>query len=160
VSTKGRSDIWVQPLGTDAKPYAFLEGPHDENFGRFSPDGRWVAYMSDESGQPEVYVMPFSGAGGKWQVSAAGGSYPRWRGDGRELFFLSADGKMMSVSVDATTSAFKLDAPRTLFQAGAALQVGYQYAVTRDGERFLINTAASSSYPVTVITDWTSLLKK
>ena len=82
VSTPNRNDIWVQPLDSAGKAYAFLESPHDENYGRFSPGGKWVAYTGDESGQPQVYVVPFPGPGGKWQVSAAGGSFPRWRGDG------------------------------------------------------------------------------
>jgi WD40-like Beta Propeller Repeat len=160
VSTKSRNDIWVQPLEDSGKPYAFLESQHDENYGKFSPDGKWVAYSGDESGQPQVYVVAFPGPGGTWQVSAAGGAFPRWRGDGRELFYLSLDGKMMSVAVDGTIGAFRAEAPRALFPAPVALQAGYQYAVTSDGERFLVNTAVAASVPVTVVSDWTLVLKK
>jgi Tol biopolymer transport system component len=159
VSTKNRNDIWVQPLDGTSPPHAFLESEHDENYGRFSPDGRWIAYTGDESGRPQVYVVPFPGPGGKWQVSAAGGSYPRWRGDGRELFFLSPDGKIVSVVVDGTGAAFRSDAPRVLFTAPVAPQQGYQYAVTRDGKRFLLNTAVPAPVAVTVVSDWTQALK-
>ena len=160
VSTRGRNDIWVQPLDGSGRPHVFVESEHDENYCRFSPDGKWVAYTGDESGQPQVYVVPFPGPGGKWQVSAAGGSFPRWRGDGRELFYLSPDGTMMSVAVDGTSGAFRAEAPRALFRAPVAQQPGYQYAVTQDGGRFLVNTAAATSLPVTVVSDWTLALKK
>ncbi|HLG57991.1 MAG TPA: protein kinase [Vicinamibacterales bacterium] len=160
VSAKTRNDIWVQPLDGPSKPYPFIATEFDENYGRFSPDGRWVAYSSDASGRLEVYVAPFPGPGGKWQLSTTGGSYPRWRQDGRVLFYLAPDNTMMSVAVDGTTSGFQSDAARALFHAPIALQVGYQYAVTRDGQRFLLNTAASSSAPVAVIDGWPRLLKK
>jgi serine/threonine protein kinase/Tol biopolymer transport system component len=160
VSTKNRNDIWIQPLDGAGKPYALLETPHDENYGRFSPDGKWIAFTGDESGRPEVYVLPFPGPGGKWQISTTGGGFPRWRGDGRELFYLSPDGSMMSVAVDGLTAAFRAEAPRRLFDALGAQQAGYQYAVSNDGERFLINTAVASSIPVTVISDWTLALNK
>jgi serine/threonine protein kinase/WD40 repeat protein len=160
VSTSNRNDIWVQPLDGSSKPYPFLAEVHDENYGRFSPDGTWVAYTADESGQSQVYVVPFPGKSGKWQVSSAGGSYPRWRGDGRELLYLTNDGKMMSVAVDTTTGAFRAEAPRLLFQAPVAVQPGYQYGVTRDGQRFLINTTVAAPVPVTVVSDWTAGLKK
>ena len=119
-----------------------------------------MAYSGDESGQWQVYVVPFPGPGGKWQVSAPGGSFPRWRGDGRELFYLSPDGTMMSVAVDGTSGAFRVEAPRELFRAPVALQAGYQYAVTCDAQRFLFNTAVAPSFPVTVVSDWTLALKK
>jgi Tol biopolymer transport system component len=166
VSAKTRNDIWVQPLDASGKPdgsgkpYAFLASEYNENYGRFSPDGKWVAYTGEESGQPQVYVVPFPGPGGKWQVSGTGGEFPRWRGDGRELFYLAPDGRMMSVAVDGTTPAFRAEAPRALFQAPVASFVGYQYAVTKDGQRFLVNTAVPTPLPVTVVSDWTLTLKK
>ena len=143
-----------------ASPHAFIASEHDENYGRFSPDGKWVAYTGEDSGEPQIYVVPFPGPGGRWQVSAAGGSFPKWRGDGRELFYLAADGKMMSVAVDGTGGAFRAEAPRALFHAPVASLVGYQYAVTSDGERFLVNTAVPAPLPVTVISDWTLTLKE
>jgi len=160
VSTKNRNDIWVQPLDGSGKPYPFLESMNDENYGRFSPDGKWVAYTADESGQLQVYVVPFPGPGGKWQVSSAGGWFPRWRADGRELFYLTSDGSVMSVAVDGTGSAFRAGTPRLLFRPPVVLQAGYQYAVTAKGDRFLMNTAVAAPLPVTVVSDWTTALKK
>jgi len=160
MSAKTRNDIWIQPLDGSGKPSAFVASETDENYGRFSPDGKWVAYSGDESGQAQVYVVPFPGPGGKWQVSAAGGSFPRWRGDGRELFYLAPDGTLMSVAVDGTTAAFRAEAPRALFHAPVASFVGYHYAVTKDGQRFLVNTAVPTPLPVTVVSDWTAALKR
>jgi Tol biopolymer transport system component len=160
VSAKTRNDIWIQPLDGSGKPLPFVASDSNENYARFSPDGRWIAYTGDESGQPQIYVVPFPGPGGKWQVSAAGGSFPKWRGDGRELFYLAPDGKMMSVAVDGTTAAFRSEAPRALFQAPVASFVGYQYAVTKDGRRFLVNTAVPAPLPVTVVSDWTLTLNR
>jgi len=160
VSAKTRNDIWVQPLDGSSKPYAFLASEYNENYGRFSPDGKWVAYTGEESGQSQVYVVPFPGPGGKWQVSSAGGTFPKWRGDGRELFYLAMDGQMMSVAVDGTTAAFRAEAPRALFRAPVSSFVGYSYAVTHDGQRFLVNTAVPTPVPVTVVSDWILTLKK
>ena len=86
--------------------------------GVFSPDGRWIAYTSDEGGQPNVYVQPFPGAGGKYQVSRDGGSYPVWRADGKELFYLGADATLMAVPIDATRE-FEAGVPQALFPTGA-----------------------------------------
>jgi len=83
----------------DRKPYAFLSTPFNEQGGVFSPDGRWVAYQSNESGRDEIYVRPFPGPGGQWQVSTAGGSDPRWRPDGKELYYLAPDLKLMAAAV-------------------------------------------------------------
>jgi hypothetical protein len=159
VSSRNRSDIWVQPLD-GSKPYPFLATEFDENYGGFSPDGRWVAYSSDESGRLEVYVASFPGPGGKWQVSTAGGAMPRWRRDGRELFYLAPDNTVMSVGVDGRSSGFQIDEAVPLFRAPLPPQVGYQYAVSADGQRFLLNTAAEAAAPVAVVYGWTALLKK
>jgi eukaryotic-like serine/threonine-protein kinase len=160
VSAKTRNDIWIQPLDGSAKPSPFVASEYNENYAKFSPDGKWVAYTGEESGQQQVYVVPFPGPGGKWQVSAAGGSLSRWRADGRELFYLAPDGQMMSVVVDGSTAAFRAEAPRPLFHVPVASYVGYQYAVSRDGQQFLVNTALPMPLPVTVVSDWTGALKK
>jgi Tol biopolymer transport system component len=160
VSTKTRNDIWIQPLDGSGKPSAFVASQFDENYARFSPDGKWIAYTGQESGQAQIYVVPFPGPGGKWQVSSTGGSFPKWRADGRELFYISPDGTMMSVAVDGTTAAFRAETPQALFHAPLASFVGYQYAVTKDGQRFLVNTAVPTPLPVTVVSDWTAALKK
>ena len=83
-------DLWALPLAGDRKPFPVVQTPFDETAGQFSPNGRWVAYQSNESRQVEIYVRPFPGPGSQWQVSTAGGSQPRWRPDGKELFYVAA----------------------------------------------------------------------
>jgi len=128
-----------------------------------------MAFTSDRSGQREVYVRPFPPDEGEWAISIAGGQGPRWRSDGKELFFVAADGKMMAVPVKAAAGAkasFEAGTPVDLFDAhmahsGANSQL--QYDVTADGKRFLINTTGSSGAatpPLTVVTNWTVGLKK
>ena len=143
----------------DRKPIAVVISPFEERNGQFSPDGRWVAYQSNVTGRFEIYVQPFPGPGGKWQVSTAGGTFPRWRADGKELFFIAPNAKLMSASVNTSQSTFEAASPAALFQTRivtgglAALQT--QYAVSRDG-RFLINTqvAESNTTPITLILNW------
>ena len=128
----------------------------------FSPDGRWIAYTSNEGGQPNVYVQPFPGGGGKYQVSRDGGSHPVWRADGKELFYLGADGTMMAVPIDAT-GQFDAGVPQALFPTGArAIQHQPVYAVTKDGKRFLVNARPqqSSVAPLTVVVNWTAAIQK
>ncbi len=155
-------DLWALPLFGDRKPFPFLQSEFNEReFARFSPDGKWVAYVSDESGGEQVYVAPFPGPGGKWQVSTAGGAYPAWRGDGKEIFFLSSDDKLMAADVSARGSDFQVGAVRALFQA-RALRAGNVYDASRDGQRFLLNTASTekSGLPVTLVVNWPAGLKK
>src|SRR5205823_13532678 len=106
-------DLWLLPLESGGKPAAFLSSPADELHGNFSPDGRFVAYSSNESGRFEVYVRTFPLSDRKWQVSTQGGYEPRWRRDGREIYYLSEDRKLMAVSVGSGPS---FDVPKTLFQ--------------------------------------------
>jgi Tol biopolymer transport system component len=156
------NDLFVLPLFGDRKPFPFLQTQFNDYPGQFSPDGRWVAYASDESGKFEVYVAPFPGPGGKWQVSVAGGDWPRWRRDGTEIFYLAPDNKLMAAAVNGKGSSFEVDAVKPLFDAHAAPGVRYSYDVSGDGQRFLINTAPeqSASAPVTVVVNWTAGLKK
>ena len=141
----GNRDLWVLPLEGDRKPFPFLQSRFHQVQGQFSPDGKWVAYTSNESGRFQVYVQGFSGApsgfGGKWQISANGGGQPRWRGDGRELFYLSTDRKLMAVEV-RLAGGVEAGAPRELFQTSAAGGPFFAgvYDVTADGQRFLINS--------------------
>jgi hypothetical protein len=137
--------------------------------GQLSPDSHWMAYMSDESGQREVYVRPFPAGGRQWKISIAGGEQPRWRGDGQELFFLGADGKMMAVAVNAMAGAkrsFEPGVPQPLFEAHLAQSPSntlFQYDVTSDGKRFLLDTRAASpeSTPLlNVVLNWDAGLKK
>lgn len=131
-STNTGSDLWILPLGGERKPQAFLQTPFNESDGHFSPDGRWVAYVSDESGRDEVHVRTFPQPDGRWQISAGGGSLPRWRGDGRELFFVS-DGQLLAVDVQ-TGPTLRVGAPRVLF----TMRQADHYEVSGDGQRFLV----------------------
>lgn len=164
---KTSRDIWVLPLDGDRKPVPFLRTEFDEREGSFSPDGRWVAYVSRESGRFEVYVRPFSppgaagssSAGGKWQISKAGGREPLWRGDSKELFYLTADQRVMAVEV-AANPAFQAGIPQPLFSLAANAS---NLQVTPDGKRFLIAAPpqqANAELPITVLLNWPALLRK
>jgi eukaryotic-like serine/threonine-protein kinase len=157
-------DLWMAE-SPDWKTRAFLQGPGLVKNARFSPDGRWVAYASTESGKWEVYVTSFPDARGKWQVSTAGGTQPRWRGDGRELFYLAADSKIMAVPVAGGVN-FDGGVPAALFQASPRVLVATTelatYDVSKDGQRFLINTQLKNpeAQPMTVVLYWSAALKK
>ena len=156
------NDLWVRPLDGDRKPFPFLQTPFNEYPAAFSPDGRWIAYASNESGRSEVYVMPFPGPGGKWQVSTAGGSYPRWRRDGAELFYLAADNRLMAATVNGQGSGFEVGAVRPLFATRARTARRYMYDVSADGQRFLINTLVEEAAlePITLVVNWTAGLRR
>jgi eukaryotic-like serine/threonine-protein kinase len=132
---------------------------------QFSPDGRWVAYASNETGNMEIYVSSFPNADGKWQVSTTGGQEPRWRGDGKELFYLSAEGKMMAVAIKAGAS-FEAGSPVALFQthrrAPVSAQDFFSYDVTADGQKFLVLTKVneSNAAPLSILLNWSSELEK
>ncbi len=152
-----KSDLWVLPLSGDKKPQPFLQTPFNETMGRFSPDGKWIAYVSDESGTAQVYVQPFPASGGKWQVSTQGGYTPRWRGDGKELFYMAADRKLVSVGVNSTATTFEVGSPKVLFQTLVDTAPSTnRYDVSPDGQRFLMSLPdeSSISQPITVITNW------
>jgi len=132
---------------------------------QFSPDGRWMAYASNETGRMEIYVSPFPGGNGKWQVSTGGGQEPRWRQDGKELFYLSPDGKLMAVPV-ATGASFEAGSPLALFQAHRRQPISSQdlfsYDVSADGQRFLIATKVdeANAAPLSVFLNWASEMEK
>jgi serine/threonine protein kinase/Tol biopolymer transport system component len=151
-------DLWALPVQGDRKPLLVVNTPFEERLSQFSPDGRWVAYQSNESGRFEIYVQPFPMPGGKWQVSTAGGTAPRWRHDGKELFFMAPDGKLMAASVQVSGSTFESASPVVLFQTRAATggnaNIKPQYDVSRDG-RFLINTVIeTATVPISLILNW------
>jgi serine/threonine protein kinase/Tol biopolymer transport system component len=157
-------DIWTLPMTGDRKPRPFVRTRGADLHARFSPDGRWVAYSSAETGRHQVYVQPFSGGEGRWQVSTDGGSEPRWRGDGRELFFLGADGRLMAVPV-TTGGAFGHGTAHPLFAtriSDFANPYRTSYAVSPDGQRFLINGVAENATPppITVVVNWLDLLNR
>lgn len=132
-------DIWVLSL-SDRKARPFIQTPFTEGAPSFSPDGRWMAYLSDESGRPEIYVQPYPGPGGKWQISTDGGTEPLWARNGRELFYRS-DRRMLAVAV-TTGSSFSAAKPTVLFEGDYEASVfpltGTAYDVTPDGQRFLM----------------------
>jgi Tol biopolymer transport system component len=131
-------DIWVVPLQGERKPSPFLQTPFTEGAPMFSPDGRWIAYSSNESGQVEIYVQPFPGPGGKWLISIGGGAAPVWARNGRELFYRNGN-KMMAVDIQ-TQPAFKAGNPRMLFDRPGYAIGGPRadYDVSPDGQRFLM----------------------
>ncbi len=153
-------DLWVLPLSGEQKPFPLLQTQFDEKSARFSPDGRWVAFMSNESGRDEIYVTRFDQPGEKWRISTAGGRSPRWRRDGKELFYLTADKKMMSVIIKSGAETFEAGAPTALFKIESILEGDYE--VTADGQRFLINNgvAGAQSQPFTIVLNWAADLKR
>jgi eukaryotic-like serine/threonine-protein kinase len=159
---KTGSDIWALPLFGEPKPYPLIETEFEEGQAHFSPDGRWFAYASNESGRSEVYVQSFPQTGGKWLISSAGGSQPLWRRDGKELFYVSPDKTLMAVDINAGPT-FETSTPKPLFATQvSAYNAPSRYVVTADGQRFLINAPAEeiSQTPITVVMNWTAGLKK
>ncbi len=156
--------FWITTL-PELKSRVFMNVQATVKNGQFSPDGKWVAYTSNESGKWEIYVTSFPEPRGKWQVSSAGGTQPRWRGDGKEMFYLAPDGKLMAVLV---TAGANLDAgaPVILFQANPRERLATSelvtYDVTKDGQRFLINSQMKNpeTQPMSVILNWGAELKK
>jgi Tol biopolymer transport system component len=168
--TQTGSDLLVLPAaGTppESKPVPYLEGRYNEQQGQFSPNGRWVAYASDETGSFEVYVQSFPIGAGKFRISGAGGSQPRWRRDGKELFYISAAAKLTAVAVK-TAPDFEFDAPQTLFDPqipGGSPDGFFHYDVTSDGKRILatsvaLDNAVAAPNPINVIVNWTAALKR
>jgi len=155
-------DLSVLPLEGEKKPFPFLQTEFQETGGQFSPGpasrSRWVAYNSNETGREEVYVQGFPKPGGKWQVSTGGGLFPLWRADGRELFYLSADRKLMAVDVKTDGPVFERGQPRELFPTTVipAFSVHQPYDVTADGKRFLILSTLedAEASPITVVLNW------
>ena len=141
IDPASRGNLWVLPRSGDAKPFPFLSTAAAESGATFSPDGRFLAYASDESGREDVYVQPFPATGAKWQVSAAGGFEAAWRGDGRELFYVAPDARLMAVPVAPSSSGLAFGVPRGLFRLPLKHALGLSnrdYAVSRDGQRFLV----------------------
>jgi Tol biopolymer transport system component len=166
---QGGVDLWVLPMSGTRKPFAFLQSAFNKVWGVFSPDGRWVAYQSNESGRNEIYLRRFVVPGdadstpareGQWQVSTTGGIYPVWRTDGKELFYIDPAGMMMAAPIAATGSTVVPGKPAALFQTNAvgggtdAGERGRQYDVAPDG-RFLINRVLNTgASPITLIQNW------
>jgi Tol biopolymer transport system component len=163
-------DIWILPMNATGqnsarKPFAFLNSEFNEMRAVFSPDGRWIAYQSNESGRDEIYIRPFPGPGGKWQISIAGGTRPRWRADGKELFFVGTDFRIMSAKVNTGVSTVEVDSLEPLFDIGyvaTGSPIRDLYDVSLDGQRFLMESLGSNemSMPMTLVINWPGELKK
>jgi Tol biopolymer transport system component len=162
-----KTELWALPLAAegDRKPFPVVKMPFNAAAGSFSPDGRWIAYVSDESGRPDVYAQSFPALAAKFRISTEGGVQPRWRGDGKEIFYLAPDGRLMAAAVKGE-STLEVAAPSPLFKTETALMddsvEAIQYAVASDGRRFLFSTPVQSatSQPITVVLDWSADLRK
>jgi len=158
VNPETAADLLAIPMDGERKPFVVVQTPANENQGQFSPDGRWVAYTSNESGLSEIYVIPFppSQGGGRWRVSSGGGVMPRWRRDGKELFYISPDSQMMAVDV-TTRPVFQSDNPHALFQTDivdTGIRNGpMSWDIAPDG-RFLIISETSTDASITVLLNW------
>ncbi len=168
---KSNSELWILPLFGDRKSFPFLETNSNVAEGRFCPRGGWIAYSSDESGRSEVYITSFPGHQGKWQVSQSGGSMPRWRRDGKELFYLTPNGQLMAADINWSGTTLEIAVVHSLFRlrlapgppiydlGPTAGQIGYD--ISPDGQRILVNSPAESdAAPITVILNWPAELKK
>ncbi|MBD3870805.1 MAG: PD40 domain-containing protein, partial [Acidobacteria bacterium] len=154
-------DIWALPMDGSGEPFPVLQSEFAEVRASFSPNGRWMAFESNESGDWEVYVIQFPGSGGKWQVSTNGGSEPQWSADGREIFYLDATQNLVTVPVSIGTT-FKAGLPETLFDAGLfPVLARNRYSVTDDGERFLLLSpiTGESIRPISVVLNWNAGLE-
>jgi hypothetical protein len=155
-------DLWLLDLGKGGEPRPVLRTPFQEFLPSLSPDGRWMAFVSDESGRMEIYLQRFSDPGERIRISTDGGTLPRWRGDGRELFYLSADARLVAVPVDLTGTP-EVGTPQRLFGLGSAVGVDVldRYDVISDGQRFLtIDSVQGSGSEVIVILDWEARLSE
>jgi tricorn protease-like protein len=142
-------DLWALPLSGNKNPIPVAQTEFTESSGRFSPDGQWIAYVSDESGRPEVYVQAFPDPGNRVVISVEGGSLPNWREDGRELFYLSPDSQLMAVPIRYNGSRIERGKPFALFP----VRPGSTYAPARLGQRFLINALVEDP-PITILVNW------
>ena len=147
-------------MGGERKPYPFLQGQANYKYGSFSPDVRWLAYTSDESGRSELYVVPFPGPGGKWQISSSGGVIGWWNGDGKELYYATPDLKLMAAEVDGKGTELAVGASHPLL-GGRSLQNTAGGTTSRDGKRILLAVRQDdTTAPLTLVTNWPADLKK
>ncbi|HEV2665195.1 MAG TPA: hypothetical protein VG324_09800, partial [Blastocatellia bacterium] len=160
---KTNSDVWALPMTGSDKAFPVVQTEANEISGTLSPDGRWLSYASEVTGRYEVYVQSFPGGDGKRQVSTGGGNHPRWRRDGRELFYYAGDGKLMAAPVRSGKS-FEIGPAASLFEfrSGTVHVFFAPYAVTADGQRFLINAVVEMepNAPLTVVVNWAAGVPK
>jgi Tol biopolymer transport system component len=147
-------DLWAMPMEGDRKPFQVTSTPYDEVGARFSPDSKWIAYQSNAAGSADIYVRPFPGPGREFRISTGGGTLPHWRGDGRELYYVSPGNQLMAVpmTLPSTGDAFEYGTPAKLFSA----QGVNTYVPANDGQKFLVNLVLEDlpPSPITVILNW------
>lgn len=156
-----RQIMFIPASGVDRTPRKVIEGRSITTHARISPDGRWVAYSSADSGRFEIIIQDYPTASGRWQVSTNGGIQPKWRPDGKELFYLTLDARLIAVPV-TLGALVEIGKPQILFQTQAEASTGFtwhQYDVSQDGQRILVNTAEVHATPVTVVYDWPALIR-
>jgi len=157
--SQGGWSIWMLPLEGDRKPHPFLNSRYSARDASFSPDGKWLAYSSNESGEYKVYIAPFPGPGGKWLVSPGSGQSPRWRRDGKEIFYFSSDNQIMAADVRAGAASVEVGAARTLFET-LSYGVFGRYDVSADGRRFIVPyEAGQSTATIALVVNWPQDLK-
>jgi dipeptidyl aminopeptidase/acylaminoacyl peptidase len=157
-------DVWVAPLD-GGEPFAYVATAAQEKNAEFSPDGRWVAYTSNQGGIDEIFVEPYPAGGGRWQISRGGGRHPHWRLDGRELFYVSLDKRLVGVEIDPTGTQLVHGAPQPLLDnvRGAEAErthLGAPYVVTGNGQRFIVASPVDATRPITVVLNWPALLER
>ncbi|HXW94061.1 MAG TPA: hypothetical protein VEK33_26160, partial [Terriglobales bacterium] len=158
---QGINEVWMLPFAGDRKPSPFVQSQFTAFVSVFSPNGKWLAYCSTESGEQKVYVVPFPGSGGKWQVSQGGGCYPRWRRDGKELFYLSPDNRIMAAEVKTDGSSFGIGPVKPLFEASVYTSILGGYDVAADGRRFIIcYEPGQPNVAITLVENWDAEPKK
>lgn len=155
--------LWIRPANGDGKPAAIVQPPSSQSnlqAYRISPDGHWVAYVSDESGQPEVYITSFPEGKGKWKVSSSGGFYPVWRGDGKELLYANISDDFFACPVNTKASEIEVGTPQHLFHTPVPA-IGTSFDVSSDGKRLLVNHIGEEGQaPLQLVTNWPAELKK
>jgi Tol biopolymer transport system component len=157
---KQLGNVMTVALDGDPTPQPVAATPSSENLGQISPNGRYVAYMSDESGRFDVYVTTFPKPGSRWQVSQSGGREPRWSRDGKELFFFTSDNRLIAADVRIDGPSFEVGMLHPLFQS-RQFGVGFRYDVSKDGKRFLVHSGLPEEMsPITLVTNWTAELEK
>jgi hypothetical protein len=157
----GSQKLWAVPADGSGKPFPATSDTNLTYDGVFSPNGRWLAYVVYDGGHSDVFVAPFPPTGAKWQISQTGGVFPRWRPDGKELFYFPpGDNQLYGVAVDGSGSSFQVGRTQPLFRSNLN-GLSWLYDLSRDGQKFLVAAASEQSdRPLTLVVNWTEELKK
>jgi hypothetical protein len=154
--------LWAHPFTQGGKDYPLQLSEYQCANGLFSPDGHWLAYTSEESEPNEVYVVPYPSLSARWQISTGGGNQPRWRGDGKEIYYIAPDGVLMAVPIEVSDGSLRPGVPKTLFHTNivAIFRMTPRYDVAKDGQKFLINSIPNQSGPetITIYANWQAAL--